>query len=190
MMGISMSLQIVRSAAFAAAILFAPTASFAQETFGTITASINGQARTWFLTTQDNESQSFGFMFSAANLQSFSLWGQPTDETVTSLKDTLLFTFDVMSVGDQLIPLETTLTYLENGWTSGWHASKSSEPATMDFSLTTFEKSDDGIFVEGTFEAATGFREPLSSGEIDLSRTLQMNGTFSATLPPFLFEEK
>jgi hypothetical protein len=186
----SMSFLIVRSATFAAAILFAPTASFAQETFGTITASINGEERTWFLTTQDNESQSFGLIFSSMNFQSFSLWGQPTDETVTSLKDTLLFSFDVMSVADQLMPLNAELIYLENGWTSGWNASKASEPSTMDFSLTTFEKSDDGIFVEGTFEAATGFREPLSNGEIDPSRTLQMNGIFSATLPPYLFEEK
>jgi hypothetical protein len=100
------SFPILRNPVFSAAILPAPTVAFAQDTFG---ASINGEERGWYLTPQDGESRRFGLRIAMANLQSFSLWSQPTGNTVETLKETLLLRFDVMSAGDRMIPLNASL---------------------------------------------------------------------------------
>lgn len=176
---------------YAAALSLAPTLSFAQEVFGNITATLDGEERTWFLSSQDNESQSFGLSIAVANLQSFQLWGQPTEDTVQVSEDSLLFSFDVMSVGGQLIPLNATVMYLGDGWRSGWIASES-EPEASDIalSLTSIETRDDGVFIEGSFEATAHHREPLAGGEFDPARTMQINGSLSALLPPYILQEK
>ncbi len=178
-------------AVFAAALSIAPTVSFAQDVFGNITATLDGEERTWFLTAQDNESQSFGLSIAVANLQSFQLWGQPTENTVQVFEDSLLFSFEVMSVGGQMIPLNAGVTYLSDAWKSGWVVSESDEEANdIVLSLTTFEKRDEGFFVEGSFEAAAHYREPLAGGEIDPARTMQINGSFSALLPSYILQEQ
>ncbi|MDX2482536.1 MAG: hypothetical protein QNK42_02615 [Pseudodonghicola sp.] len=169
------------------AISLTPTFCYAQDVFGTLNASLDGVERTWFLTSQDTESHSFGMTVAIANMQSFSLWGQPTDKTVNDVKDSLLLGFDVMSVGSNTIPLNMSLTYLADGWKSGWLANEADQ---IVFSLTTLEKLDDGILVEGNFAAATNYSDALSSGQVDPSRTMQINGSFSATLPNYLLKER
>ncbi|MFZ1468821.1 MAG: hypothetical protein WAT09_07545 [Paracoccaceae bacterium] len=182
-----MSFSIFRNAAFAAAVSLVPTVSLAQDVFGTIDANIDGKERTWFLTSQDNTSQTFGLTIAIANLQSFSLWGQPTEQSLKAVDDSLLFTFDVMSVADQMIPLNASVMFLEDGWKSGWLANEADK---ISLSLTTLKKSDEGVFVEGNFNATAGYAEPLSSGEVDASRTKQITGSFSATLPLFVLKEQ
>jgi hypothetical protein len=178
-------------AVFAAALSIAPTVSFAQDVFGNITATLNGEERTWFLTAQDNESQSFGLSIAIANLQSCQLWGQPSEDTVKISEDSLLFSFEVMSVGGQLIPLNAGVMYLSDAWRSGWMASESEDQANdIALSLTTFEERDYGFFVEGSFEAAAHYREPLAGGEFDPARTMQINGSFSALLPAYILQEQ
>lgn len=176
---------------FAAVLCLAPTLTFAQEVFGTITASLDGEERTWFLTAEDQESQSFGLSIAVANLQQFSLWGQPSADSVQNFNESLLFNFQVMSVAGQLIPLNAEVMYLSDAWKSGWIAAESYDEANdIVLSLTTLEKRDDGVFIEGSFEAAAHYREPLSSGEIDPSRTLQINGSFSAVFPAYILEKQ
>lgn len=176
----------MRRLAFAAAVFLTPTLSGAQEVFGTIDVTLDGEERTWFLTAQDADSQSFGLKIAIANLQSFTLWGQPAQDSVTALEDTLLLSFDVMTVADQVIPLNASLTFLQDGWRSGWVAE---DETAMAFALTTITETDEGIFVEGQFDATAGFKEPLTSGEVDAARSMQINGRFSATLPPFTLTE-
>jgi hypothetical protein len=113
--------------------------------------------------------------------------GQPTDETVNEVEGSLLLTFDVMSVGDSIIPVNASLIYLADGWRSGW---LSNEADQIVFSLETLEESDDGVVVEGSFTAVANYSEALSSGQVDLSRTMQINGRFSAALPNFLIQEQ
>lgn len=182
-----MSFSKFRIPALAAALCVAPSLSFAQEVIGTITASLDGEERTWFLTLDDKESQSFGFSMAVANLQSFSLWGQPDAQSVKTLDDTLLFTFDIMTVADQVMPAGASVIYLEDGWQSGWLAD---DPEKVSFSLTTLEKTDEGVVVAGSFDAATNYSKPLAGGEVDASRTMQITGTFTATLPTFMIEEQ
>lgn len=57
------------------------------------------------------------------------------------------------------------------------------------FSLATLKADDAGILVEGSFKAKAGFREPLSSGGIDTVRTMQIDGSFTAMLPPALIRD-
>lgn len=173
--------------ALAAAISLTPTYSFAQEVFGTLEASLDGAEQTWFLTTQDNESQSFGLSIAVANLQSFSLWGQPSDDMVKNIDGSLLLTFDVMSVAGQTMPLNVSLTYLADGWTAGWVANEADQ---IKFALTTLEEVADGIHLEGSFETTANYSEALTTGEVDPSRTMPINGTFSAVLPTSALQEQ
>ena len=182
-----MPFSTFRGAACAAVIALAPTMASAEEVFGTITASLDGVERTWFLTSNDDESQSFGMTMEMANLQSFSLWGQPSAEGVKTFDDTLLLSFDVMSVGGQTIPLNVSLTYLADGWKAGWLAD---EEGGMVFSLNALETSDQGVLVEGEFDATANYSEALAEGVVDASRTMRIDGGFSATLPAFLIEER
>ena len=175
--------SIFCTTAFAAALSLTPCLSVAQEVFGTLTASLDGIQRSWFLTAHEGESQSFGLTVSIANLQSFSMWGQPSAYDVQTMQDSLLLSFDVMSVGDQVIPLNMSVTYLENGWASGW---VSDDPENIVFALTTLKKSDAGVLIEGSFDTVASYGEPLSHGATDASRTMLINGSFHATLPPGL----
>ena len=70
-----MPFSTFRGAACAAVIALAPTMASAQEVFGTITASLDGAERAWFLTSNDDESQTFGMTMAVANLQSFTRCG-------------------------------------------------------------------------------------------------------------------
>jgi hypothetical protein len=181
-----MSFLFFRKAVFVFALLITPTISFAQEVFGTINATFEGEERTWFLTSQDSGSQSFGLSMAFANLQTFSLSGQSSSETVSEVNESLLLRFKVMSVGKQVIPLNISVTYLADGWKSGWLAN---EESGIVFSLTTLEKQGDSVFVEGSFSAVASYSENLIRGEIDVSRTMQIDGNFTATLPPYVLEE-
>lgn len=182
-----MSYSAFHKTALATAISLAPSISCAQEVFGTIVASLDGVERTWFLTAQDDDSQSFGLTIAIANLQSFTLWGQPSADDVKTMQDSLLLTFDIMSVAGQTIPASLSVIYLEDGWKSGWI---SDDAENITFELTTLEKTGAGVVLEGSFATVANYREPLSSGEIDTSRTMQINARFKATLPPFTLMEK
>ncbi|MCI2394389.1 hypothetical protein [Aliiroseovarius sediminis] len=182
-----MTRSLYRNTALALALLLIPTISVAQDAFGTLTARLDGAERTWFLTSQGAESKSFGLTIAVANMKSFTLWGQPTTETTAEMKDSFLLGFDVMTVGDTVIPLNVSLTYLADGWKSGWLANEEDQ---IVFSLTTLEEVDDGLFVEGTFSAAAYYSEALTRGEVDPSRTMQVDGSFTATLPNALLTEQ
>lgn len=182
-----MTRSILRTATFAMAFFLTPALGFAQDVIGTLNASLDGTERTWFLTAQGDESQTLGLTIPVANLQSFSLWGLPSDKTVKSFDDTLLLQFDVMSVGGQVIPLNVSLTFLADGWKSGWLADEADK---INFTLTKLEKDEDGVRLEGSYEATANYSEALSRGEVDASRTMQINGNFSAALPNTILQER
>lgn len=177
-----MPFSILRTAAVVAALSLAPAVCTAQEVFGTIKASLDGAERTWFLTAQDDESQSFVLKVAAVHLQSFSLWGVPDEQSVQVIDDSFLLTFDIMSVGDQMIVADASVIYLADGWSSGWIAD---EPEQIAVSLKTLEKREDGVFVEGSFTATANFSAPLAGGEVDTSRPMAIEGAFTALMPPF-----
>jgi hypothetical protein len=181
-----MARSIFRSTILAASLFFAPVTSFAQEVFGTLEASLDGAARSWFLTVKDADSQSFALSIPSAGLQAFSLWGVTDAQNLVEEKQSLLVSFDVMTVGGQLMPLNASVMYLSDGWRSGWLAD---EEDTVNFSLTALKNDDSGVLVEGRFEATAGYSELLSSGESDRSRTMQINGSFKAVLPPSILQK-
>jgi hypothetical protein len=174
-----------RQSALAAALFFAPTLCAAQDVFGTLTATIDGTERSWFLTA-DGE-QSHGMTIAVANMQSFSLWGQPTADTLAEAKDSLLLKFDIMAVGSTAMPLNVSLTYLADGWASGWLAN---EEGQTTFTLSTLEEVDGGVLIEGSFASTTYYSDNLVSSQIDPSQTMQIDGSFSATLPEALLQDQ
>ena len=184
-----MSLSIFRAAVFTTALFLPPLAAQAQEVFGTLDATLDGSARSWVLTGQDGDSQSFGLSIAIANMQSFTLWGKPEAESVSPDKDTLLLSFDVMSVGDQTVVLNASVIFLADGWASGWIGSEA-EGDQVKVSLTTLEKTDTGLHIAGSFTATTGYAEPLAGATPDPSRPMQIDGSFNATLPEYALTEQ
>ncbi|WP_417258129.1 hypothetical protein [Celeribacter sp.] len=182
-----MSRSFFRKTAFALAISFTPALCVAQDVFGTLTATIDGAERTWFLTSDNGQSQSHGLTISVANMQSFNLWGQPTEDTIAETKDSLLLGFGVMTVGGNTIPLNASLTYLADGWASGWLANE--EEQTV-LTLTTLEEVEGGLLVEGRFASTTHYSDNLVSSQVDPSQAKQIDGHFSATLPEALLKDQ
>ncbi|MCV2894351.1 hypothetical protein [Lentibacter sp. XHP0401] len=176
-----------RQTALAAALVLTPTLCVAQDVFGTLTATIESTERNWFLTADGEQSQSHGLTIAVANLQSFSLWGQPTENTVAEAKDSLLLKFDIMSVGGKTVPLNVSLTYLADGWASGWLADEGEQTA---LSLTTLEEVDGGLLLEGRFSSTAYYSNNLMTGQVDPSQKMQIDGTFSANLPEALLKEQ
>jgi len=176
-----------RQSALAAALFFAPTFCAAQEVFGTLTATIEGTERSWFLTADGEQSQSHGLSIAVANMQSFGLWGQPTADTVAETKDSLLLKFDIMKVGSTTMPLNVSLTYLADGWTSGWLAN---EEGQTTFTLSTLEAVNGGVLMEGSFASTAYYSDNLVSSQVDPSQTMQIDGSFSATLPEALLQDQ
>jgi len=182
-----MSHFMFRDIALAAALFLAPTFCYAQDVFGTLTATIEGAERSWFLTSDGGQSQSHGLKIAVANMQSFSLWGQPTADTVAEAKDSLLLKFDIMAVGGTTMPLNVSLTYLADGWASGWLANEEGQTV---FTLSTLEEVDGGLLVEGSFASTAYYSDNLVSGQVDPSQTMQIDGNFSATLPEALLQDQ
>jgi hypothetical protein len=182
-----MSHLVLRHIALTTAFSFLPTLCVAQDVFGTMTATIENTERNWYLTADGEQSQSHGLKIAAANLQSFSLWGQPTEETVAEAKDSLLLKFDIMAVGGNTVPLNVSLTYLADGWASGWLAEEGGQTV---FSLSTFEQVEGGLLLEGTFASTTYYSDNLVSGQIETSQTMQIAGTFRAILPEALLKDQ
>lgn len=182
-----MAILTFRNVVFAVSLLITPGISFAQEVFGTITASFEGEERKWFLTSQDDGSQTLGVLVAVANLQSFTLSGQSSAETVAQINESLLLKFDVMTMGKQVIPLNVSLKYLADGWKSGWLAD---EDSGIVFSLATLEKQGDGVYLEGSFSAVAEYSENLISGQTDAARTMQIDGSFNGLLPPYVLQER
>jgi hypothetical protein len=46
------------------------------------------------------------------------------------------------------------------------------------------------VLVEGDFDATANYSEALAEGVVDASRTMRIDGGFSATLPTFLIEKR
>jgi hypothetical protein len=182
-----MSYFTLRDIALAAVLFSAPSYCYAQDVFGTLTATVEGAERRWFLTADGEQSQSQRLTIAVANLQSFSLWGQPTADTVSEAKDSLLLKFDIMAVGGNIMPLNVSLTYLADGWASGWLASEENQTV---FTLSTLEEVDGGIFLEGSFASTAYYSDNLVSGQVDPSQTMQIDGRFSATLPEALLKNQ
>ena len=92
-----------------------------------------------------------------------------------------------MSVGGKTVPLNVSLTYLADGWASGWLADEGEQTA---LSLTTLEEVDGGLLLEGRFSSIAYYSNNLMTGQVDPSQKMQIDGTFSANLPETLLKDQ
>jgi len=149
------------------------------ETWGTITASIGGEAeRTWFITGEGDESQSSFIQVMPGKLSaaSFILWGtadEPGDENWR----------DVMHLRATLMPepggfaAVSNLDYMEEFNTKYWTA----DAENSEVVLSVVEQIDGNLHVAGTFTAEAIYAEGYEN--IDPTRTTTIVGRFDVTLP-------
>lgn len=158
--------------------LAAPLAN-AQDLLGTIQGTVGDQPYTWHLTAQNGESQSAHSQV-MKGLDDISLWGHATADSTSSVKGALLLDFNVMSIGNTLAVTDATLQFLQDGYKSGYLADDASP---VQVTLTTFEVSDAGVRIEGSFGANANYSSDIMRQITDPAQTVTINGSFSATLP-------
>ncbi|MGC9369090.1 MAG: hypothetical protein ACP5DX_06070 [Paracoccaceae bacterium] len=163
----------------ALALFLVPAGATAQDLLGTIEATVDGQARTWYLTAQDGESQS-DFAQIMRGMNAVSLFGHPTDDSITAVKGALLIDFSLITLGGTPSVADATLQYLEDGYGGGYLAT--TDGATQ-VSLDAVEVKDDTLHIEGHFAATAAYSDDIMRQTTDDSRTITLNGSFRATVP-------
>lgn len=152
------------------------------DTLGTITATMDGEERTWFITAEDGESQSSFVQPMAGMLMgsSFILWGVPDEDTVATMKDVLMLDATLMRGAGGMIPVNPTTRYLVGGFKDQWVAE---EEGQTEMTLTTIEPIDGGLHVAGTFTATANYTQDMTGQEVDRSKIKVISGSFDVTLP-------
>lgn len=153
----------------------------AQEVLGTLEARQDDAFRTWFVTRDGAQSQSAWREEMPGLLVDVSLWGHATDDTATSVNEALILDFGVITSTGAPVASEPTLQYLTEGYGGGWLAL---DDTSLSVSIETFEISDAGLTVAGTFTATLTYSTDVMRQVLDPSRTQTMEGRFSAVLPP------
>lgn len=171
---------MTRSALVAALLLSAASPILAQEVQGTVEARQDDTFRTWFVTQDGAQTQS-AWQEVVPGLVSLTLWGHATDDTATSVDEALILDFGVMTSTGAPVVTDPTLQYLSEGYGGGWLAM---DDTSLSVAIETFEVSDAGLVVAGTFTAMLTYSTDLMRQTLDPSRTQAMEGRFSATLPP------
>lgn len=161
--------------------LFIPMASpiLAQEVLGTFEARQDDTFRTWFMTRDGAQSQS-GWQQIVPGYVDVSLWGHATDDTATSVNEALILDFGVMTSAGAPVVMEPTLQYLSAGYGGGWLAL---DDTSLSVAIETFDVSDTGLTVAGTFTATLTYSTDVMRQTLDPSQTQIMEGRFSAVLP-------
>lgn len=161
----------------AAAIGVLPILAQAQEVIGTVTGTIDGQERTWFLTSQDGQSQSdFSEMGSIVDV---SILAHASLDTVMSTKDGLMLSWTVFDMANPE-PQGAELRYMAGD--SFMQAYTAPEDAPVMLDLSTFAKLTDGLHVAGTVSGTLGWSEGAGA-DPDMADSRDVSITFDAVLP-------
>lgn len=173
-------MHILKSLALCATILAAHPAM--ADTLGTITATMDGKERTWFITAEDGESQSSFVQPMAGMLtgSSFILWGVPDEGIVATMKDVLMLDATLMRGAGGMMPVTPTARYLVTGFKDQWIAV---DEGQTEMTLTTIEPIDGGLHVAGTFTATANYTEDMREQDVDRSKSKVIRGSFDVTLP-------
>lgn len=153
----------------------------AQEVLGTLEARQDDTFRTWFVTRDGAQSQSNWQEEMPGLLFDVSLWGHATDDTATSVNEALILDFDVNTSSGEPVASDPTLQYLTEGYGGGWLAL---DDDNLSVTIETFEITDAGLTVAGTFTATLTYSTDVMRQVLDPSRSQTMEGRFTAVLPP------
>lgn len=150
------------------------------DTIGTVTASVDGESRTFFLTEKDGQSQSSWSRIMPGTLSgsNFTLWGNPDEMQLASTEGSLILGAVLMHGADGVIAIPEA-QYLENGYSAFW-ASIESDPAEIN--LLEIEVQDENLRITGEFMARMYFSTSATQVP-DRSRMMTVSGTFEGTIP-------
>lgn len=146
---------------------------------GQIVGRVEDTVRTWFLTRDGDQSQS-GWRQPVAGLIDVSLWGHDSDNTTSSVKQAMLLDFQVMTAYGSPQVMNATLQFLSDGYQGAWLAV---EDQDVTVTIETFEPSDTGLSIKGSFRADTTYSSNPMKQVMVPERTQVIEGRFEATLP-------
>lgn len=154
--------------AFAAWLLAGVAA--AQEITGTVTATIDGEERTWFGTAEDGMSQSD--WSGDERYASVSIFAHPGPDTTLQARDALMIGFEMMASADAREVSLPEIVWMIGGMSDAYVADEDTG-ATIDLDSVTVE--DDTLRISGSFAG-----EMVRS--TDKGDTRAIEGRFEAVL--------
>ena len=147
----------------------------AADLYGTLTATIGGEDRTWSVNGDANGSQS-DWTLMTRGLYDVSFWGNTDPDQTASVTGALLIDFSLIQASGGAA--DATVQYLEEGYTAYWYA----EGDAVTLTFTAIEPSDTALHLAGTFTATAG---KIGKGGVpdDAAGELPISGSFDVTLP-------
>jgi len=152
--------------------------AYAQEVTGTIVASIDGDERTWFTTTDEGRSQSD--WSGDLNFADISLWGHPVEDTISAIHDSLLIGFQLVKSADGYTLWTIEISFLEDGYDGIYRVVDDADAA---LTVEAVELDGDQLSLSGSF-SATLYYTTDHGREVDMSNSVFVEGNFDTALLP------
>lgn len=162
-------------AAAAAALTLIPLAALSQEVTGEITATIDGDQRTWFIVESNGASQSS--WKGTGGYADVLLFGHASDDTITDETEALTIRFGVTNLDGTNTTELPEIAYLKDGLLESYVA----DSENAEVSVNSMEVEGERLAISGTFEATLGFTDDLGQ-TVDMSRSREISGSFDAVI--------
>ncbi len=170
----------MKKALFAFALLIQAASSLAVDQYGEIRATVDGNSRTWYVLGDADNTNSGWTSMIPGSLFDVSLWGSPGESNAMAIAGVLAIDPSVMKRGDKPTASDVTIQYLEGGFSNIYVTTDDGKN-----SVTVEELSVEGDFlrVSGSFDGVAYFKQNAMDRDVDSSRSVSIQGTFSVTLP-------
>ncbi len=154
------------------------SAAFAAEVIGTITGTLDGAEKSWYVTSDDNTSQSD--WTGGDNYPALTIFGHATNDNTWNSKGALIISF---SVPIEQLPMEFQdgeVIFVNSNMADSFISSRDLAPPK--FTITSMQVVDGKLAIKGTF-AAKLFHSSNFGRDMDPDNTKMVEGVFETTLP-------
>lgn len=157
-------------------VFLTTTFASAQEVVGTITGTLDGEDRVWFITAMGGNSSSY--RSEMGPITNVTIFGHASDDTIMSAKDALIIDFSLMN--GEVFPDTLSVAFSDSSVEGNYYANNDNV-ATL--TLTRIADENGQLTLEGAFTATMAYGASYGA-PLDPENTRAAEGTFSLTLSP------
>lgn len=166
-------MRFILSAVF---VIMAHTTAIAQDVTGSITATLTGEERVWFITAMKDKSSSH--WSEMGPLTNVNIWGHATDDSIMGSKDALIIQFSLMN--GEVFPDTLSVMFSDSSVPGNYYAS---DADMTGLNLSRIKDNDGQLTLNGAFSATMAYAESYGAPP-DRENTRHVQGTFEVTLYP------